>query len=86
MRAEVIAIGDELISGQRVDTNSAWISERLAELGVPVTYHTTVGDDLEANTRVRDGIGRMIHDDSADREVADPLMARPARPVRCVRQ
>lgn len=52
MRAEVIAIGDELISGHRVDTNSAWISERLAELGVPVTYHTTVGDDLEAMTRV----------------------------------
>jgi nicotinamide-nucleotide amidase len=49
MRAEVIAIGDELTSGQRLDTNSQWLSERLGELGVPVAFHTTVGDDLEDN-------------------------------------
>ncbi len=52
MRAEVIAIGDELTSGQRLDTNSQWISQRLEELGVPVMFHTTVGDDIEADTRV----------------------------------
>ena len=34
MRAEIIAIGDELTSGQRLDTNSQWLSERLGELGV----------------------------------------------------
>ena len=49
MRAEIIAIGDELTSGQRLDTNSQWLSQRLGELGVPVAFHTTVGDDLEAN-------------------------------------
>ena len=49
MRAEIIAIGDELTSGQRLDTNSQWLSERLGELGVAVAFHTTVGDDLEAN-------------------------------------
>jgi nicotinamide-nucleotide amidase len=49
MRAEIIAIGDELTSGQRLDTNSQWLSERLGELGVPVAFHTTVGDDLETN-------------------------------------
>lgn len=49
MRAEIISIGDELTSGQRLDTNSQWLSERLGELGVPVMFHTTVGDDLEAN-------------------------------------
>src|SRR5688572_14389201 len=49
MRAEIIAIGDELTSGQRLDTNSQWVSERLNELGVPVAFHTTVGDDLETN-------------------------------------
>lgn len=48
MRAEVIAIGDELTSGQRIDTNSAWLSQRLAEIGVPTMLHTTVADDLEA--------------------------------------
>jgi nicotinamide-nucleotide amidase len=52
MRAEIIAIGDELTSGQRLDTNSQWLSQRLGELGVPVAFHTTVGDDLEANVAV----------------------------------
>jgi nicotinamide-nucleotide amidase len=52
MIAEVISIGDELTSGQRLDTNSQWISERLGELGVRVMYHTTVADDLAANVAV----------------------------------
>ena len=52
MRAEIIAIGDELTSGQRLDTNSQWLSERLGELGVQVAFHTTVGDDLEDNVAV----------------------------------
>ncbi|MGE0607230.1 MAG: CinA family nicotinamide mononucleotide deamidase-related protein [Pirellulales bacterium] len=52
MLAEVISIGDELTSGQRLDTNSQWLSERLGELGVKVMYHTTVADDLQANVRV----------------------------------
>lgn len=49
MRAEILAIGDELITGQRLDTNSQWLSERLTEMGVDVAFHTTVGDDLETN-------------------------------------
>jgi nicotinamide-nucleotide amidase len=52
MQAEVIAIGDELTSGQRLDTNSQWLSQRLGELGIRVLYHTTVGDDQDANVRV----------------------------------
>lgn len=52
MNAEIISIGDELTTGQRLDTNSQWLSERLCELGVRVLYHTTVADDLEANVRV----------------------------------
>src|SRR5262245_61807010 len=52
MRAEIIAIGDELTSGQRLDTNSQWLSERLGEIGIPVAFHTTVGDDLEDNITV----------------------------------
>src|SRR6476620_7467760 len=52
MRAEIIAIGDELTSGQRLDTNSQWLSERLGEIGIPVAFHTTVGDDLENNVAV----------------------------------
>ena len=57
--AEIIAIGDELTSGQRLDTNSQWLSQRLGELGVAVAFHTTVGDDLEANVAVfRNAIDR----------------------------
>src|SRR5262249_32538010 len=52
MRAEIISIGDELTSGQRLDTNSQWLSERLGEIGIPVAFHTTVGDDLENNILV----------------------------------
>ncbi len=49
MDAEVISVGDELTSGQRLDTNSQWISQRLGELGIRTIRHTTVGDDLSAN-------------------------------------
>lgn len=52
MIAEVISIGDELTSGQRLDTNSQWLSQQLGDLGVQVRYHTTVADDLDANVRV----------------------------------
>jgi len=52
MNAEVIAIGDELTSGLRLDTNTQWLSQRLGDLGIRVLYHTTVGDDLAANVRV----------------------------------
>src|SRR3954465_1077309 len=50
--AEVISIGDELTSGQNLDTNSQWLSQRLGELGVRVLFHTTVADDLDSNIRV----------------------------------
>ncbi|HEX4148857.1 MAG TPA: CinA family nicotinamide mononucleotide deamidase-related protein [Pirellulales bacterium] len=52
MQAEVISIGDELTSGQRLDTNSQWLSQQLGAIGIPVLYHTTVADDLPANVRV----------------------------------
>ncbi len=48
MHAEIIAIGDELVTGQRLDTNSRWLSAELAILGIPVTFHTTAADTLEA--------------------------------------
>ena len=47
MRAEVIAIGDELLLGDATDTNSTHISRRLAEVGVRVVRHTSVGDGVE---------------------------------------
>jgi nicotinamide-nucleotide amidase len=52
MNAEIIAIGDEITSGQNLDTNTQWLSQRLEELGVRVLYHTTVGDELAPNVEV----------------------------------
>jgi nicotinamide-nucleotide amidase len=51
MEAEIIAVGDEITSGQLLDTNSQWLSQRLEELGVRVVYHTTVGDELHPIAR-----------------------------------
>lgn len=52
MIAEIVAIGDELTSGQRLDTNSQWLSQKLGDMGIQTVYHTTVADDLEANIRI----------------------------------
>jgi nicotinamide-nucleotide amidase len=46
MLAEVVSIGDELTSGQRLDTNSQWLSLQLGDLGVTVHAHQTIGDYL----------------------------------------
>jgi nicotinamide-nucleotide amidase len=48
MNAIVLSIGDELVLGQTVDTNSAWLSEELAALGYDVVAHVAVGDDQQA--------------------------------------
>lgn len=45
MTAEIVAVGSELLLGDAVDTNSAWISARLNEIGVDVHRHVTVGDN-----------------------------------------
>lgn len=54
MRAELVAVGTELLLGENADTNSAWLSARLAEIGVDVHRHTTVGDN---HARMLDVIG-----------------------------
>ncbi len=45
VKAEIIAIGDELLYGQIMDTNSHWISQELDAVGVRVVRKTTVGDN-----------------------------------------
>ena len=47
MRAEIITIGDELLIGQVVDTNSAWMAERLNEVGIALHQITSVHDDRQ---------------------------------------
>lgn len=59
MHAEIIAVGTELTTGAKLDTNSQWLSLALAELGIPTHFHSTVADDLEAITGVmRDAVNR----------------------------
>ena len=58
--AEVIAIGDEMTSGARLDTNTQWLCQRLGELGVTVRFTAMVGDNLEDNVQVfRSAITRV---------------------------
>lgn len=45
MRAEIIAIGSELLLGQIVNTNAQFLSTQLAEMGINIHYHTVVGDN-----------------------------------------
>lgn len=47
MKAEIIAVGTELLLGQIANTNAQFISQRLAEIGVDVYYHTVVGDNRQ---------------------------------------
>ena len=47
MNAEVITIGNEILSGRIVDSNSAFIGVRLSGIGVPLTWITSVGDDRD---------------------------------------
>ncbi len=49
MKTEILSIGSELTTGQNLDTNSQWLSLRLAEIGIPAVRHTTVADDLNEN-------------------------------------
>jgi competence/damage-inducible protein CinA-like protein len=58
VRCEVLAIGTELLLGQIVDTNSAWIGEQLAASGVESFEHRQVGDNL---ARMVAAINDLVH-------------------------
>ena len=45
MNAEIITIGDEILIGQIVDTNSQWLGQRLNEIGISVYQITSIQDD-----------------------------------------
>ncbi|MGG5359591.1 MULTISPECIES: competence/damage-inducible protein A [unclassified Enterococcus] len=47
MKAEIIAVGTELLLGQVTNTNATFLSEQLADLGIEVYYHTVVGDNRQ---------------------------------------
>ncbi|HEL1749033.1 competence/damage-inducible protein A [Streptococcus suis] len=45
MKAELIAVGTEILTGQIVNTNAQFLSEKCAELGIDIYFHTAVGDN-----------------------------------------
>ncbi len=45
--AEIFSQGEEIVTGQTVDSNSAWLSQQLVELGFSLKRHTAVGDNLD---------------------------------------
>jgi len=64
MKAVIFSIGDEVLNGDVVDTNAAWLAERLVEMGVEVTRHEVVGDfeDVIESTllRLADGADLVV--------------------------
>ena len=59
MQGEVVTIGTELLLGQIIDTNAAYISQLLADVGVSVFYRANVGDNVERAAQVlREAITR----------------------------
>lgn len=57
MHAEIVSIGTELLMGELVDTNSAFLASELAKIGIEVRFITKVGDDPD---RLRDTISRAF--------------------------
>ncbi len=45
-QVEIFSQGEEVITGQTVDTNAAWLSQKLVDMGFSIKRHTTVGDHL----------------------------------------
>src|SRR5690606_33373986 len=47
VRAEILTVGDEILYGQIIDTNSQWIGQQLSQVGIRVVRNTTVGDNAD---------------------------------------
>jgi nicotinamide-nucleotide amidase len=62
MRCDVLAIGTELLLGQIVDTNSAWIGEQLCTVGIDTYDHRKVGDNLG---RMVEAMRDIVHEADA---------------------
>ena len=86
--AEVVTVGSELVLGQLIDTNAAFLATALSEIGIGLAYHTSVGDDPARMAEVfrtalsradvvvtTGGIGPT--EDDLTREVAAEVTGRP---------
>lgn len=51
-KASIISVGNEVLSGQTIDTNASWLSSELLSIGIPVVSSYVVGDDVDSIARV----------------------------------
>lgn len=58
-RASLITIGDEILIGQVVDTNSSWLGQRLTDLGIDVCKKFTVGDEIDEIVEMLDSTSHI---------------------------
>ncbi len=97
MDAEIIAVGSELLTPYRLDTNSLFLTEKLNSLGIEVRFKTVVGDDKErlaAVLRAALDRSRLIvlvgglgpTEDDINREVVAEVVGKPLREVPEIRQ
>ena len=56
MRASILTIGNELLSGKTINTNASWISKKFSSIGVSVNSHLTIADE---STRINDTLNLM---------------------------
>ena len=88
MRAEIIAVGSEMLTPTHVDTNSLFITERLNEIGIDLQGKSIAGDDRAVlKAIVSDALGRSDlliltgglgpTDDDLTRDVVADLIGRP---------
>ena len=52
INVEMLSTGDEVLHGQIIDTNAAWLADLFFEQGLPLTRRNTVGDNLESLVNV----------------------------------
>jgi len=97
MDAEIIAVGSELLTPYRLDTNSLFLTEKLNTLGIEVRFKTVVGDDKErlaAVLRAALERSRLVilvgglgpTGDDLNRDVVAEVLARPLQEVPAIRQ
>ena len=68
IRAEIVAIGTEMLLGDLIDTNSAFIAQQLKAVGVNMYFKTIVGDNLDRiSGAISQSHGRSQVDRPADR-------------------
>ena len=54
MKCEIITIGDEILLGKTLDTNSSWIAQELMKMGVQVYYKSTILPNLKLHFPIYD--------------------------------